>query len=230
MSKVAITQTVHQAWVDYVGIKLHFSNPAFVWTPEWRSSKLGPDQLRARNDAAKFAEFVAKVKPREERIQYLVSAFLDNPQAWIGDVMTDDAKERHKARKRRVQAFAINFPSECQAIAEYANKKQISLRSLLTEGSPPAILKASKGILGGVSDETLAVFDRVFKFAGIVETSDPLWQRRALALRKYSTFLIVDKSVIKEGMEKLAEIKSSNGQNRNINQTKEETKTCHLPI
>lgn len=230
MGNVAITQTVHQAWVDYVGIKLHFSNPAFVWTPEWKSARLGPDQLRARNDAGKFSEFVSKVKPRDERIQYLVSAFLENPETWIGDILSDDAKERHKARKRRVQAFAINFPSECQAIAEYANKNQISLRNLLTDGSPPAILKASKGILGGVSDETLSVFDRVFKFAGIVETSDPLWQRRALALRKYSTFLNADVSVIKEGMEKLAEIKSSNGQNRIINQPMKETKLCRLPI
>lgn len=227
---VAITRTVHQAWVDYIGIKAHFNQPGFIWTPEFRSSKLGPDQLRARRDASKFSEFVRKVKPREERIQYLVSTFLNNPEAWIGDILTDDAKEYHKARRRRVQAMSHKFPAECQAISDYANRHKKSLRHLLTEGVPPAIIKVSKSVIGGISDETLCVLDHVFKFAGDVQSIDPLWQRRSLVLRKYSTFLTMDKNMIREGMEKLAEIQTPSGQARTINHPKEEIQSCRLPI
>jgi len=229
MTEVAITKTVHQAWVDYVGIKAHFNRSSFIWTPDFKSSKLDPDALRRRNDRAKFSEFVSRVKPREERIQYLVSAFMENPETWIGDVLSDDMKEKHRARKKRVLSMRHTFVSECQAISEYANKNDFSLKQLLTGESPPHIMKISKKVVGGISDETYSVIDRVFKFAGEVESKDPLWQRRSLALRKYSTFLVMDRTMIKEGMEKLAEIKTSNGHDRIINQLREE-KTCRLPI
>lgn len=228
MATVPVTETVWQAWVDYVGLKRHFQEETFIWKPGWSSKTLTVEALRARNDLAKFAEFVRKVKPREERIQYLISTFLNNNHAWIGDVVSDDAKERHRARKKRIGSLHLAFPRECQAIADYANKEKKSLAWLLTKQCPPPIIKASRNIVGGVSDETLAILDRVFKFAGVVDCPDPLWQNRSLVLRKYSALLVVEKSVIKQGMENLAAITPRGSEDR-ITSTEEKQK-CRLPI
>ena len=220
---------VLQTFKDYIGIKLHFNKEAFLWN-ENIGNKLTEETLSKRKDILFIEKFSKKFKKREDRLQYLISCALNDPTFWIGDIMTHDCKERHQERMKRIGALYNRFEIEVENISDFMIKNNLNVKSLLlTNGSRPVIIRNKSKIVGGVSDETLALLDWGFKFLK-QETSDPLWEQKAFLLSKYKYLLSLDKNKLVAGLEKLAAIEGLPQQDCNFITQKKEEKICHLPI
>ncbi len=225
-----VNEKALQTFRDYVGIKLHFNEAAFLWNPN-SGQRITVEALMKRKDLRHIVNFSNKFKKREEQIQYLISCYLLTPGAWIGDILTEDYQANHKRRMKSYMALNAKFEIEIENIIDFMNKNKINVRGLLlTNGQRPLIIEKRSRIVGGVSDETLALLDIGFKFTR-QETDDPLWRQRAFLLSKYKTLIEFDKDKLRVALQRIAAIEGETPRLQNTtHNTSRGNKTCLLPI
>lgn len=189
------------AYRDYVGLKLHF-NDQFVWHRDMRVNQK-EEQLLNRKDAFLFIKFADNESDREKRIQKLISLFKNDKRAWIGQIFEEDQVAFHKRRMATIGALKYNFRTDISKIVNMMEEREIDIRRLLlNDGQSPYIIQNESSIPGGVSDETLALLERAFKFCS-QPTIDPLWEERAFMLRKYQSWIDVDGDFLKQQLNRL---------------------------
>lgn len=181
---------------DYVTLKLHFNSEGFNWT-DGAGKKIGVEALQKRKDRAFFDRLNQKHPDTEDRREYLISGFLYNPNLWIGEFLEKEVVNFHRKRLVRLKSIEHLFASEVESIHDYMLETKTSIRNLLklTDGDRPAIIADRSKILGGVSDETLALIDKAFNFTK-QDTNNPLWSQERLKLRKYKWFLSVPRDTM----------------------------------
>lgn len=175
-----------RCFIDYVSLKLHFSGD-MVWKPDVRL-RLTEETLNGRADSKFFYSLAERTKTRSEYVSLMVSAFYRDKNFWIGDHRNQEVIEFHKKRLRRFISRRQNFLMDVENLHEYMNSSKRSLRELLKIGSPPGIIRDKREIIGGVTEETLAILDFYFDFCGGVESDDPYWDEDAFRISRYKYF------------------------------------------
>ena len=186
---------------DYVGLKLHFSDN-LIWRRDMKL-KLGQAQLLKRKDAYVFLQMNEQEPNREDRIQRLISLFKRDKNAWSGTIFEEDNIRFHKARMSVARGLKHVVRTDIDRLVMFMDENKIDVRKLLlTDGQKPYIISHEHDILGGITDETLALINRGFKFCD-QETIDPLWEERAFMLNKYGYCIEVDSEFLKQQFNKL---------------------------
>lgn len=166
--------------------------------------RIGMAQLDKRKDRYYFERFAFKVKHREERIEYLISCFLLNQNAWIGEIFDDACADYHSKRMRYVSSIDYHFRNECATLIEYMEENSLSVKDFfLTNDAIPRIITDRHRIIGGISDETLALIDKGLRFCE-QKTDDPFWQRRSFVIAKYKYLLDISNDVLKVQLNQIA--------------------------
>lgn len=195
-----------RAFQDYVGIKLHF-NGDLNWHPGM-TLRIKEEQLIRRNDAYVFVSLAEKYN-REQIIQMLVSMFKRKRESWIGEILEDENVAFHKSRMAVINSLKYVIRMDIERILLFMDERKINVRTLLmSDGQSPYIVTNQTDIIGGVTDETLALLDRAFKFCS-QETIDPLWEEKKFTLSKYSSWIDVDSKFLKQQLNRLVEAQSS---------------------
>jgi len=186
-----------------VTIKLHFNSEAYVWH-EAAGHKITEEALFNRKDQYFFEALTQKYPDDQERRDFFVSAFLNNPDFWIGDWRHEDVVAFHKSRLRRTNSLIFNFNSDVENIIEFMEEKKVTLKNLLlNDGDRPSIIKNRSSIIGGVTDETISLLDKGFCFLK-QPTDNPFWQKESFKLHKYRYFLSLPKEVLITNLNQLA--------------------------
>lgn len=186
---------------DYVGIKLHF-NDHLVWTRDTRL-RLKQEQLLKRKDAYVFLRLNEQEPDRESRIQRFISMFIRDRNSWAGAIFEEDNKAFHKKRMAVISSLKHVFRTDIDRLVMFMEDRKINVRTLLlSDGQTPYIISHEHDIIGGVTDETLALINKGFKFCS-QETIDPLWEERSFMLNKYGYCLDVDREFLKQQYNKL---------------------------
>lgn len=189
---------------DYVGIKLHF-NDHMIWKRD-TVLRLKEEQLLKRKDAYIFLRLNEQVPEREDRIQRLISMFKKNKSAWSGSIFEEEYVLHHKRRMSVISAIKHAFRTDIDRLVMFMEESKIDVRKLLlSDGQKPYIISHEHEILGGITDETLALINRGFKFCN-QETIDPLWEERSFMLNKYGYCIDVDISFLKQQYNKLTAV------------------------
>lgn len=186
---------------DYVGIKLHF-NDHLIWTRDTRL-RLKQEQLLKRKDAFVFLKMNEQEPNREDRIQRLISLFKRDRSAWSGAIFEDESVVFHKKRMTVIRALKHVVRTDIDRLVLFMEENKIDVRKLLlSDGQKPYIISHEHDILGGITDETLALLNKAFKFCG-QESIDPLWEERAFMINKYGYCLEVESEFLKQQCNKL---------------------------
>jgi hypothetical protein len=99
----------------------------------------------------------------------------------------------HRSRMMKRGALIYTFRNDAENILDFMTDNKISFKKiLLTDDQKPLIMKVRHQMNGGVSDETLALFDKFFGFTKQV-TPDPLWEEERLRLHKYNHLLEIER-------------------------------------
>ena len=195
-----LTEAV-RTFQDYVGLKLHF-NDQFIWHRDFRFNHK-EEQLLKRKDAYLFVRMTEQEPDREVRIQRFISAFKQDKNAWIGEIFDQDHTEFHKKRMRVINALQYNLRTDIDRLVLFMEDREIDVRKLLLpDGQSPYIIQNQGDIEGGVSDETLALLEKAFKFCS-QPSNDPFWEEKAFMLSKYHYWLDVDRAFLKQQLSKL---------------------------
>jgi hypothetical protein len=126
-------------------------------------------------------------------MEFFISCFLKNKRLWIGDMFDENLLDDHRIRMTKRGALIYTFRNDVENILDFMSERNISFKKiLLTDDQKPLIMKIRHQINGGVSDETLALFDKFFGFTKQV-TPDPLWEEERLRLHKYNHLLEIER-------------------------------------
>ena len=167
---------------------------------------LGEEQLLKRRDAFYFMQ-LAEQHDREKIIQMFVSMFKRKRDSWIGEVLEEENVEYHKKRMSVINSLKYVVRTDIERLVLFMNERQIDVRTLLlSDGQSPYIVTHQTDIIGGITDETLALIERAFKFCR-QPTMDPLWEERKFMLGKYSSWIEVDGEFLKQQLNRLVEAK-----------------------
>lgn len=193
---------------DYVGIKLHF-NDHLVWNRDTRL-RLQQEQLLKRKDAFVFFRMNEQEPNREDRVQRLFSMFKRNKSAWSGAIFEEEHTIFHKQRMTVIRSLKHVVKTDIDRLVMFMEERKIDVRKLLlSDGQKPYIISREHEILGGITDETLALLNKGFKFCN-QETIDPLWEERAFMLNKYGYCLEADSEFLKQQYNKLIAVSQAN--------------------
>ena len=202
---ISFTKQCYFAWVDYLGLKMHFNN-SFDWEigrapmPSWT-----PDSFMARADIQAFAAFVDFVPSPRERVERLISTFIKNPQAHVTTAhhMPDDIAEFHTARMRVIGSLSYELQQDLDTLYEfcyYTKTAFIDLLSLGGDKHTPSIVSDVNRI--GINLETLSVLDTLFGFTRF-ESVSPLWNKNRIMICQYGKLLKYDRQKAKQAVDKL---------------------------
>jgi hypothetical protein len=177
---------------DYVGLKTHFNVWKFYWHSE-HDYRLSEEAFAKRNDKHFFKRLYNIFPKRNDRLEFLISCFLHDKRMWIGDMFEEELRDLHRARMTKRSALVYTFRNDAENIADFMIEHDLTLKKLLlTNEQRPLILKHRHQILGGVSEETLALFDKFFGFTRQV-TANPLWEEERLRYHKYNHLIEIER-------------------------------------
>lgn len=184
--------TEFDVFKDYVGLKVHFNEWDFIWNPD-KQYNISLNALRKRNDKPFFTRLVAIKTKRVEWVEYLISCFMKDRHSWIGDIFDEETEEAHRVRMSHRRALEYNFKVDCENIQEHMRANAMTLPQMLKIGnSQPRIFETR--VDGGVTEETLGIFDWFFNFTSQA-TNNMLWEESRLRLRKYKYTLGIDSQI-----------------------------------
>jgi hypothetical protein len=187
---------------DYVGLKLHF-NGDLNWKRHMVLT-LGEEQLLKRKDAYYFIQ-LAEQHDREKIIQMLVSMFKRKRDSWIGEILEEENVDYHKKRMAVINSLKYVVRMDIERLVLFMEERKIDVRGLLlSDGQTPYIVTHQSDIIGGVTDETLALLERAFRFCS-QPSIDPLWEERKFMLGKYSSWIDADSVFLKQQFNRLVE-------------------------
>lgn len=179
--------TPFQCYVDYIGIKAHFTCD-LNWTPSF-GGKLKPTNLMDRKDARFFHVVSEQFKSRGDVVNLYVSAMLANRRFHISEFDHQDLIASHRERLSRCSRLHDMIDVEVSNCGVFLHGKGIPLKQFLARDRKPLLIQRSKSI-GAGSPEFCAILDRYFGFCN--QTNDPSWNERAFVYRKYGKLLSVE--------------------------------------
>jgi len=177
------------AFTDYVGIKLHFREVGFHYNLS-KEKFISLNALQSRRDSHFFEKLVFEHKRRERWQAFLISCFLKNQSAWIGEVFDEEYEDFHQERVGRLVKLPIEFETQMSSINEWVVDHKPTPKQFFNDLYDLSRRKA----FGQIYFETLAVINSFFKFAGRVKTEDPLISKRLFVMNKYSGVLQAPKN------------------------------------
>lgn len=193
---LASDRFITETYREYVGIKLHFNDNKFIYNNPNQMSRLKPEQLNKRNDRDWFFRLASMFNNKPaERLEFIVSQFKDNKDAWIGDFFLDPAERKHNLRMRTMNSFDYYIDKDINdIITKYDDR---DLESILKVNSDRPIVYKEMNLC----DETICILDKLFVFED--NSFNPLWENKLFMCRKYSHFLKLNNNKLSDIESKL---------------------------
>lgn len=183
-------QSPYEAYQLYVAIKNHFQTTYDYFRYNGKV-KVQFTAFEVRKD--KY--FFAKMQKHADPLGLLVAHFVDNPDAWIGDIVSfDTSQELYLKWKKRQSSISYTYQEDLKKLSQDLDD---SLR--VADGQHPKLLKLLLGTT--IYPETVILLNSQINFFPYWEKEimDPaIWPVQLTKLQKYKPFVQYDKQKIKK--------------------------------
>lgn len=183
-------QSPYEAYQLYVAIKNHFQTTYDYFRYNGKV-KVQFTAFEVRKD--KY--FFAKMQKHADPLGLLVAHFVDNPDAWIGDIVSfDTSQELYLKWKKRQSSISYTYQEDLKKLSQDLDD---SLR--VADGQHPKLLKLLLGTT--IYPETVILLNSQINFFPYWEKEimDPaIWPVQYNKLQKYKPFVQYDKQKIKK--------------------------------
>tara|TARA_S200002703_G_scaffold23942_1_gene20822 strand:+ start:1555 stop:2142 length:588 start_codon:yes stop_codon:yes gene_type:complete len=175
-----MTKDGYEVYIMYLALQRHFSTnyDYFQYNGKVKASK---DAYSARNDIFSF-EKLTKIIRREDREDFFVAHFLENPKEWIRNM----SKTKMDEFRAKFRMFPIKFKEDLYYL-------QINGPAAMLACEPDKIpLIHSSCINGSISLETICVLDDIFPYLEKHEqtvTVPFVWPDHINKVKKYKPFV-----------------------------------------
>lgn len=147
-----MTKDGYDVYIMYLALQRHFNTnyDYFLYNGKVKASA---DSYSARNDIFSF-EKITKIIRKEDREDFFVAHFLDNPKEWIRN-MSKQKMDEHKAKFK-------NFPSKFEQDMHFLKLNNPSSMIKAEQSKIPEIHRHC--ISNTLSIESICVLDDIFPF------------------------------------------------------------------
>lgn len=185
------------AYKKYVALKLHFSQPSYDYFKYMGAVRVSYNAYDNRRDKLLFNKACSKYN-RRDYIALLLSNFLDDPEAWIGDIISDSGHEKYLAWKKDIQSLKYRFIEDINYIENYILEQDITFCDMFKKHNPyPRIVRIC--LQKEISIDTFLLINKVLNFIPKIDKhidDKILWESLKLKCAKYEPFLIKDEKQI----------------------------------
>lgn len=183
-------QSPYEAYQLYVAIKNHFQTTYDYFRYNGKV-KVQFTAFEVRKD--KY--FFAKMQKHPDPLGLLLAHFVDDPSAWIGDIVSfDTSQELYLKWKKRQSSISYTYQEDLKKLSQDLDD---SLR--VEYGQHPKLLKLLLGTT--IYPETVILLNSQINFFPYWEKEimDPaIWPVQLTKLQKYKPFVQYDKQKIKK--------------------------------
>ena len=175
-----MTKDGYEVYIMYLALQRHFSTnyDYFQYNGKVKASA---DAYSARNDIFSF-EKLTKIIRKEDREDFFVAHFLDNPKEWIRNM----SKSKMEEFRSKFRLFPIKFKEDLQFIEINGPSAMIACEA----DKIPLIHRSC--INGTVSLETICMLDNIFPYLEKHEqtvTVPFVWPDYINKVKKYKPFV-----------------------------------------
>lgn len=189
--------TGYGAYLVYVTIRTHFESPTFDFFKHHKV-KAKRETYEERNDRWFFDKVAREYETKDLR-DFFIANRLEN-RNYITELIEDAAEHNYMEYKRRIESLSYTFAGDLDRVFKHGLKKPFMLK----EDQYPYLVGLY--LRRVISPETMVIIDDflpfIDKFDKYLGTTDFIWSRVALKMRKYRPFLKYDgakfKRILKE--------------------------------
>ena len=180
------------AFSEYLITKIHFGVTDFNLRLFSRK-RYSFEALNKRSDKLFFYKFASYFTQDTVRQEYLISCFLRDRNAWIGELLDYEILDYHEKRMMVINSLDHYVSNDLIKIEDYLVIKNLSLKQFLTcTDKSPILIKCCKHV--GIKFETVALFDYFYNFTRF-DNDDILWKEQKLQIIQYLKLLEITPSI-----------------------------------
>lgn len=184
--------STYGAYVVFVTIRTHFESPSFDFFKHHKV-KAGRQALDKRSDKWFFDKVAKQYQDKDLRDFFIANRLMD--RNYVTELLDGEAEENYIRYKARRQSLTYTFTNELDRVFKHGLKKPFEISS---DMYPYIVTLYLRGL---ISPETMVILNDFIpffeKFDKHLGTTDPIWGKIALKLRKYKPFLKYDKDKYK---------------------------------
>lgn len=179
------------AYKLYVSLKNHFTSKTydyFKYNGQVRASK---DSFNKRHDRY----FFHKLSKRKDLLGFLISNFVYNGDAWVGELLQNESSEQHYLKYQKYkESISYQFSEDLNKLDSDFNKN-----FEIVDGQHPALLKWY--MQGKINIETLIILNDLVGFMPMWNKKiedKVIWPELYLRCKKYRPFIEFDNDKMKK--------------------------------
>jgi len=182
--------TGYEAFGLYESLKLHFSKDSYDFFKYNGKTNHSVQSFENRKDKYHFYKLSRKYSNKDDLIDFIVSNLMVSERLWVGDLLSEDAEVRYRARKKTLQSLSYVFENDCKILFEDVKDPN---ELIYTDGDYPVLLR--KTLRNEITIETLVILNQILNFL-------PMWDKKITddirypdfrrKLSKYAAFLPKD--------------------------------------
>lgn len=180
--------TGYEAFGLYQSLKLHFTQESYDYFKYRGKTNITQTSFENRKDKWHFTKLSKNFSQRDELVVFLIANFLNDSNAWIGSLLTDESNTIYKDRVKILQSLAYTFENDCKLLFENMENPNDAFK--VVDGEHPLLLK--KTLQKVTQIETFCILSKIFPFLPkwkekIADTI--IWPDYYLKVKKYGCFL-----------------------------------------
>lgn len=183
--------TGYETFALFNSLKLHFNRESYDYFKYNGKSNVSVDSFENRRDKYHFHKLAKKYGNKDDMELFLVSNFVEKPNSWAGDLLTEEADDNYKKHQKVLQSLSYVFENDCRRLFEDCENPNDLFK--VNSGDYPVVLKSTLQKVTQI--ETLCILNKILGFepnwtARITDTIR--WPEFRLRLLKYAAFLPQD--------------------------------------
>jgi hypothetical protein len=180
--------TGYEAFGLYQSLKLHFTQESYDYFKYRGKTNITQTSFENRKDKWHFTKLSKNFSQKDELVVFLIANFLNDSNAWIGSLLTDESNTIYKDRVKILQSLAYTFENDCKFLFENMENPNDAFK--VVDGEHPLLLK--KALQKVTQIETFCILSKIFPFLPkwkekIADTI--IWPDYYLKVKKYGCFL-----------------------------------------
>lgn len=183
--------TGYETFGIYQALKLHFTTDSYDFFKYGGKSKISIDAFENRKDKYHFYKLSRRLQSKDEMIDFIVAQFIHDDNAWIGNMLDEQADSIYRQRQKVMQSLSYTFENDCHKIFNDTSNPNVVLQS--EDGDYPTLLTMT--LQKDVEFETLCILNRMLNFLPMwnKKIADTIrWPQYKRKIEKYTPFITFD--------------------------------------
>ncbi len=187
----------YKAFVMYVALKAHFTNPKYNYFKNRGQTTANFDSFSKRSDKYYFEKLAEKYPTKERCLGFLVCNLLLDKDFYIGDFRNRLTEKKYKEWVGRLDSLLYIFETDLRKVQNESEQTDTTFRNFFRIKSGHTTSRFLEMTLEGVT--TLETYVLVDNLLGLTEyydgkIIDPLYEDFAFKVKKYSPFIQLDRA------------------------------------